>query len=253
MTKPIKMLVLTMAVSLLTISCSELLSFLQNPIDTVPVKKAVWTVDNGTGRIIGDSEYFMSYTVPDNPSISCVWDSGLNTLQVNSINESLTFRPSLTGFPIDVDAYGKVRSPLDYLSIIFNGGFDISSSGEYSTSLHQSLESITAEVQSTGSYALPEPAIRGIDGDTFMTELTGELNVLSLTVVSKDESNDVSLDGSIIMVFSRSYPAGLLYMCCYHNSGLVSLLYAHEVVTDETGDYFPDGRYEYYWSIYEKE
>lgn len=253
-----KILSITILVFIIS-SCDILLSFLVSPVYNIPVSRSGWTVDNATFRITGDSEYFGTEEWP------LQWLGG-NTLLFNSYNDGDNRNVSTLGFPLEMSKYEKVDSPLFYLNLLFkhdfggNIGVNIEQGGTNPVPLENIYlgrdgdtevnvdytMNVTTTITQLASYILPEPAFLGIDGSDTTTELTGSLNLVDFSIIA---GNDF-VSGQAICIFSNTNPAGLLYMVYYHDSGLVSLLYAHDVETTATGDYFPDGHYEYIWSVY---
>ncbi len=235
-------------------SCDLFMSFLVSPVYNIPASRVGWTVDMVNYRIIGDSEYFR-----DN-EWNLHWNSVDNTLRFNDYHGDTIIQT--TGFPPELSDYDRVDGPLFYLELLFR--HDFGSDVGVDIDLNQSVpleniylsENDNEEIRpeytmavtsaSSSSYSLPEPAYLGIDGDDTTTELTG-----SLRIVDFDISSDHNfVNGHATCVFSNSNPAGLLYLVYYHSSGLVSLIYAHDVETTETGNFFPDGHYEYVWSVF---
>ncbi len=242
---------------LLLSSCDILTSFWVSPVFYIPSLKTAWTIDSGNNKIIGDSYYY------GNDDWYLEWDNATNVIRISDYHSD-RYNSSIAGFPNEILEYDYVNSPIFYFSLLFQdsftGGIDIDAGGIYSApsenvSLKQDNQnpievgftrSITTTAGSTTSYTLPVPAYLGIDGSDTVKTLAGLLHVVDFTISS--ENSFVS--GHAICVFSSFNPAGLLYMVYYHDSGLVSLIYAYDVATTETGNYFPDGHYEYVWSVY---
>ena len=256
-----KALMIIMLILIIT-SCDILMSFWVSPVYNIPVFRAAWTVDSANGRIIGDPDYF--YT---NDSQDVEWQLGWTgaNLLIQNNNNDFSYLTPLTGMPLEITEYDQVDSPLFYLQLLF--GFDFSPDGldiTVADPLDPLLQTIdlnrdggseisadyTMIIDNTllaqPSYDLPEPAYLGIDGSGNTTTLTGNLNVVDFII----SANNDFVDGQAICVFSDTNPAGLLYMVYYHSNGLVSLLYAVDVDTTAVGVLFPDGRYEYIWSVY---
>jgi len=242
-------------------SCDTMLSFWVSPVFNIPAIRVGWTVDSVNYRIIVDSEDNNSDESP------LRWDGLVNTLLLRDYYGDYNLPP--TGFPEEMSEYNKVNSPLFYLSLLFKNeivqdvGIQIDMGVPYvglSNSIaigNQDDEEImvdyTMDVITTiaplPSYTLPEPAYLGVAGSGSTTELTGSLHVVEFNI----SSTNSFVQGQATCVFSNTNPAGLLYMVYYHNTGLVSLVYASAVETTETGNYFPDGHYEYIWSVYRPE
>ena len=251
-----KFIILICIVILLT-SCDEILSFFVSPGYNIPAHKFGWTVDMANSHIVGDLAYFPVYGNDEN-SWSIYWVPDTLILNLGS-NNSLV---STLDFPFEIQKYDNVNSPMFYLLLLFkydfggNIGLDITTGGAvptqdivlgwFNNSETQANYTMTATASSTASYTLPEPAYLGIDGNDTTTVLTGGLNILNFNITADHDF----VSGHATCVFSNTDPAGLLYMAYYHDSGLVSLIYAHDVATTETGNYFPDGHYEYIWSVY---
>ena len=253
-----KILSITIMVFIIT-SCDMLLSFWVSPVYNIPAARAGWTVDNADFRIIGDSDCFGDTEWPLN------WVNGNNTLLFRDYNDGDN-KISTSGFPSEMSGYDNGDSPLFYLHLLFKCGFGIDTGididqggtipvpienvylgrdGETEVNVDYTMD-VTTTSTPIASYTLPEPAYLGIDGNAVITELAGSLNIVDFNISSGHDF----VSGHAICVFSNTNPAGLLYMVYYHNSGLVSLIYADDVETTETGNYFPDGHYEYIWSVY---
>lgn len=255
-----KVLIIIIVIFIIT-SCDALLSFWVSPVYNIPVSRSGWTVDMvANSRIIGDSEYYGDQEWPLD------WAPGNNTLLFRDYNDDDNVNVSTLGFPLEMSKYSKVNSPLFYLNLLFKhefpgpAGVDIDQGGTNPVPLeniHLGRDgnteinvdytmNVTTTITQLASYNLPEPAYLGVDGNEAVTELTGSLNIVDFDITA---DNDF-VAGHATCVFSDSDPAGLLYMVYYHDGGLVSLFYAHDVATTAAGNFFPDGHYEYIWSVY---
>ncbi len=253
----IKKIIIIIIITMIMTSCDRLLSFLISPAYYIPAVKTAWTVDMANSRIVGDSLYYNS---DDN-----IW-------QLNWVPDTLRFQDysgdssvSTEEFPFEMRDYDRIDSPLFYLKLLFafdaGGGFGIDilgpvpmtplqiDLGESNDSNIDVDYSMTATNTLAGSYTLPEPAWLGIDGSGTTTELTGGLNILDFVITA----NHDFVTGQATCVFSNTDPAGLLYMVYYHSNGLISLFYAHDVSRTGALNYFPDGHYEYIWSVFGKD
>lgn len=251
-----KALIIIVVIFIFT-SCDALLSFWVSPVFNIPVSRSGWTVDMANFRITGDSEYFEDQEWP---------------LDWQQINNTLLFRDyyddninvSTLGFPLEMSKYSKVNSPLFYLNLLFKHEttpIELDLVGPTAVPLeniHLGRDGndevnvdYTMVVNTSGgpitSYTLPEPAYLGIDGDGPTTELTGSLYTVDFDIYANGHD---FVAGHATCVFSDANPAGLLYMVYYHDGGLVSLIYANDVETTAIGDMFPDGHYEYIWSVF---
>jgi len=252
-----KILSITIFVFLIS-SCDMMLSFWASPVFNVPALRVGWTVDSVNYRIIVDSEDNNSDELP------LWWDGLANTLLLRDYYGDSNLPP--TGFPEEMSEYNDVKSPLFYLSLLFkneiaqdvgiqidigvpyvglSNNISIGNHGDEEIRVDYTID-VTTTIAPLSSYTLPEPAYLGVAGSGSTTELIGSLHVVEFNI----SSTNSFVRGQATCVFSSSNPAGLLYMVYYHNSGLVSLVYAHDVETTETGNYFPDGHYEYIWSVY---
>lgn len=251
-----KALIIIIVIFIIT-SCDILISFWVSPVYNIPVSRSGWTVDMANSRIIGDSEYF------EDQGWSLNWIPGNNTLLFRDYYDD-NINVSTLGFPLEMSKYSKVNSPLFYLNLLFKhdfGGFgvDLDLVGPTPVPLEnidlnrngEDNVDYTMDVNTSGgiipSYTLPEPAYLGIDGDGTTTELTGSLYTVDFDIYANGHD---FVAGHATCVFSYSNPAGLLYMVYYHDGGLVSLIYANDVETTASGNLFPDGHYEYIWSVY---
>ena len=241
-------------------SCDLFLSFIVSPVYNIPVFRAAWTVENGNARIVGDPAYF-SNSDPQDVEWQLFWVP--NTLLFQSNNNDFSYLTPLTGMPLEIKKLDKVDSPVFYLQLLF--GYDVGGSvgiditgptavplqninlgrdGGNEINVDYSM-GVTAAFP-TPAYTLPEPVYRGIDGNDPVTVLNGNLSILDFAITA----NHDFVTGQATCVFSDTDPAGLLYMVYYHSNGLISLLYAVDVETTTTGVLFPNGRYEYIWSVY---
>ena len=154
---------------------------------------------------------------------------------------NLLFKHDFGPDGVDIDLGGTTPVPLENVYL--------GRAGDTEVNVDYTMD-VTTTITQLASYILPEPAYLGIDGNGTTTELTGSLNVVYFDIFA---GNDF-VGGHAICVFSSTLvvgdPAGLLYMVYYHNSGLVSLIYANVAEPTTIGDYFPDGHYEYIWSVY---
>ncbi len=253
-----KALIVIVVIFIIT-SCDALLSFWVSPVYNIPVSRSGWTVDMANFRITGDSEYFGTEEWP------LQWLGG-NTLLFNSYNDGDNRNVSTLGFPLEMSKYEKVDSPLFYFNLLFKHdfggsvGIDLDLAGPTFVPLENIYlgrdgntevnVDYTMDYYTSGgmvpSYSLPEPAYLGIDGDGPTTELTGSLYTVDFDIYA----NHDFVGGQATCVFSDADPAGLLYMVYYHQGGLVSLIYAHDVEATAVGNLFPDGHYEYIWSVF---
>ena len=253
----IKKLFIITAVIFLISSCDILMSFWISPVFNIPVSRSGWTVD--AARIIGDSEYYGDQEWPLN------WVTGTNTLLFSDYHDD-NINVSTLGFPLEMSKYERVNSPLFYFYLLFRHDFGGSVGIDLDQAVIQNvpLENIymgrdgnnevnvdyTMDVNTSGGmipfYSLPEPAYLGIDGNDSTTELAGSLYTVDFDIYADHDF----VGGHATCVFSDANPAGLLYMVYYHDGGLVSLIYAKDVATTVVGNLFPDGHYEYIWSVF---
>ncbi len=253
-----KNLIIVIIVMLLS-SCDKLPSFFISPGYYIASPKFGWTIDSSENRLYEDPVNNQHYTNSHNPNL--YWGTNALLFQNLSSGNSLIG----LGFPTELLQYNNIDSPLYYLYLFFQHDFSSNTGLDIITPVDPPSQQIclsrdngkeiyvnytmSVTANTVLSYTLPEPAFLGIDSTGTTTKLTGGLNILNFDITSYH--NFVS--GTATCVFSNTDPAGLLYLVYYHDNGLVSLIYAHDVETTETGNYFPDGHYEYIWSVYRQQ
>lgn len=232
------------------------MSFWVSPVYNIPVFRAGWTVDNANVRIVGDSSYFVSEDSAD-AEWTLTWIPDL--LQIQSFSNNINYLIPLNGMPLEIQEYDRVDSPFFYLELLFNQSFDITIGGAIgplniylsdngSSNIYVDY-SMNVTSSAGPSYPLPEIPYLGIDGNDPSEFLNGSFQIVDFDITA----NHKFVTGQATCVFSNTDPAGLLYMVYYHSNGLISLIYAHEVTRTGVLNYFPDGHYEYIWSVFRKD